>query len=348
MAVAASSDVGSLNLRWNSTQEEVMCVLISRESNILTGHESRLLIWSVDISLRKTCLKETVELPVKGIVSCICQFLHDAILAVAIANTVLMYRYSIVEDNVTSLSLIQQFCFHQDEINQLDVHPKKLLVCSCDDSGEIVVVDVDNGKLLQRLSNFHESIVSTVRFSKKKPWELFSGGLDCSVGRWDFGRGSLLASKSTQNESSTKVLLINPPMAHSLDLFCNHPSMVCGLGDGRLVAYSLKHPKTMDTICEIHAHAASVACIRCFESTSTSGDSPTLYVASVGNDSVACVHKLAHQKEQSEAAFMLVGKLSPIPKVNWIDINLCSNTTLLYLYTADITGTISMYSFKLL
>ena len=333
----------NIHFNWNSTQDEVMCVFISRENNILTGHESRVLIWSVNISSRETCLKETIELPQKGTVSCICQFLHEATLAISIDKTVLIYRYSIANDTITSLSLQHQFCSNRDEINQLDVHPKRLLVCSCDDSGDIVVTDVDSNKTLQRLSNFHESISSTVKFSLKKPSELLSGGLDCTIGRWDFSRGCLLASTSTRDESSSEALMINPPMVHSLDLFHNHHSMVCGLGDGRLVAYSLKRPKSIDKICEVHAHLASIACVRCIERRNVSDDGVTSYVVSVGNDSMICVHKLAHDMEESKTAFTLIGKLSCVPKVNWIDI-LCGDV--IYLFTADVIGSVSVYSFS--
>ncbi len=340
MAVATEDSL-NVHFSWTIDQEEVMCVCISQENNILTGHESRMLIWSVDINSKEASLKDTIELPLQGTVSCICQFLHEASLALAIDKTVLVYQYSVVNNTITSLSLKRQFCFSQDEINQLDVHPKRSLLCSCDDNGEIAVIDVDSNKIVQTLSGFHDSICSTVKFSIRKPWELLSGGLDCTIGRWDFGTGRLLASTSTKDESSSgEALMINPPMIHSLDVFHDHHSMVCGLGDGRLVAYSLKHPKSIDMICEVRAHLTSIACVRCIERK----DAEDTYVVSVGNDETMCVHKLTHKtKEKNNTTFSLISKLSCVSKVNCIDV-LCGNV--IYIFTADVTGGVSIYSFK--
>lgn len=345
MAVASGSIVEHLKLHfsWNTNQDEVMCVFISREKNVLTGHESKVLIWSVDVNLETACLKEIVQLPQKGMVSCICQFSHEMALALSVDKSILIYQYTMMNGNITSPSLKHQFCFNQDEINQLDIHSKRLLISSCDDSGEVKVIDVDNKKIVQTLSNFHSNICSTVKFSARKPWELFSGGLDCTIGRWDFSRGRLLVSVSTRDVSSSESLMINPPMVHSLDVFHSHHHLVCGLGDGRLVVYSLKHPKSMDKICEVHTHLASVACVYCIERKDSSDDTVKSYVVSVGNDNMICVHKLTHKMEENRTTLTLVSKLSSIPKVNWVDV-LCADV--IYIFTADVTGNISIYSYS--
>lgn len=145
------------------------------------------------------------------------------------------------------------------QINQIDIHPKGSFICSCDDNGEVKIIDIDNKKIKHTLTNFHDGICATVKFSAKKPWELLSGGLDCAIGRWDFNRGRLLAKLCTRNEDTSSVaLMVNPPMVHSLDVFSSHHGFICGLGDGRLVAYSLKAPKGIDFMCHTQARIPTV------------------------------------------------------------------------------------------
>lgn len=336
-----------LHHSWKTGQDEVMCLFVSREQSILTGHEeSMLLIWSIDVESKNTSLRESISLPLKGSVTCVSQFPHTNALALSVDRSILIYDYVIVDNVIATLSLKDQFCFNQEEINQIDIHPKGSFLCSCDDSGEVKVIDLDNKKILHTLTQFHDSICSTVKFSSKKPWELVSGGLDCTIGRWDFNRGRLLANVSTKDSASSDIFLVNPPMVHSLDMLCAHNSIACGLGDGRLVIYSLKSPKGIDLVCQTHPHLNSIACVRCID-VKDATNSTTTIVVSVGNDRVMCVHKLVHKEGQSKCTapldLTLIGKICYISKVNWVEI-LCIDT--IFIFTADVSGSVSVYNFK--
>lgn len=339
MAVAELQKLHS----WNSLSDEVLCLIISREQNILTGHESKLKVWSWDSKLKTA--KQTLELEVSGSVNCIRQFPHDTAFALSVDQSVFIYGYKLVDAMVTSLVVKDQLCSSDEEVNQIDIHPKGTFVCCCDDNGDVKVVDVDGKKIKHTLTNFHDGICSTVKFSVKKPWELLSGGLDCTIGRWDFSRGRLITKLSTQQDASNVALMVNPPMVHSLDVFSVHHSFVCGLGDGRLVAYSLKSPKGMDFMCETPAHLASVACVRCVEAKETNSQVTKLYVVSVGNNGVVCIHELKQSEDGGQNYdLFLIDKVCSIPKVNDIDVLFEADTV--FTFTADVSGSVSVYALK--
>lgn len=336
---------------WNTFSEEVLCLCIFGEQNVLTGHESLIKIWTWDSKLKVS--KETAEVEVTGSVTCICQIPHTTTttLAVSVDKDVLFFCCEVVDDIVVSLSLKDQICFNEDEINQIDIHPTKNIICSCDDKGDIKVIDIDSKKLIRTLTGFHDGICSTVKFCCRKPWELVSGGLDCTIGRWDFNRGRLITHLSTNQDASDTALFINPPMVHTLDTFSTHHSFVCGLGDGRLVVYSLKPPKNIGVLCQAHAHLASIACIRCIE-IRTSCNSTDLYIVSVGNEAVMCVHRLKiseigdQRSREVKGDLILVGKVCCASKVNAVDI-LYNTSTSVLVFTADVVGSISVFIFEL-
>lgn len=347
-AVDVGTDQLSLYYSWDTSLSEVLCVCVSREQNVLTGHESALKVWSWDKSLKATSSKEIMNLALEGNVTCICQFPNDTAFAVSMDQSILLYRYALVDNVITSLSLKDQLCFNEEEINQIDIHPKGLYICSCDDNGEVKVIDVNGRKLMRTLSRFHDTICATVKFSIKKPCELVSGGLDCTIGRWDFNRGRLLAHVSTKEEDSSDMLapMINPPMVHSLDVFSSCHSFVCGLGDGRLVVYSLKAPKGMDLMCQTSPHLTSVACVHCIEIKGTQ-DNTTRYVVSIGNDRAICAHKLLTQvnaEGQIIHDLVLMDKVCGITKVNWIHV--VYGDSCVFIFTADVSGSVSVYRLK--
>ena len=327
---------------WSTNESEVSCVSITRENNLLTGHESCIMIWLLKIGSKEVLKNERMKTPIEGCVTCICQFPRSTKLALSINQTILTYQYNVVSSMITSLLLEDQFSFNKEEINQIDIHPKGSYMCSCDDSGEIKVINITQKELLCTLSRFHGNICSTVKFSARKHWELFSGGLDSSIGQWDFSRGRLIAQVSTISQSKD-MLMINPPMVHSLDMFPTQHFIACGLGDGRLVVYSFESPKRLDLICQIQPHSASVACVRCIDKDNKLEGTFSSFLVSAGNDGVICIHKLNCGTDHSMShELLLVRKIDGIPKVNWIDVVYCDPA--IVIFTANVTGTISVYS----
>lgn len=85
----------------------------------------------------------------------------------------------------------------------------------------------------------------------------------------------------------------------------------------------------------------SVACVHCIEL--TVANITVLYVVSVGNDGVICIHELQSEGGQS-FDIILVDKMCSIPKVNDIDVLIEADTA--FIFAADVSGSVSVYTFK--
>lgn len=332
----------SLHTSWNTGKDEVICLCKTRENNILTGHESFVIAWSVDFKTESFPATRTAAITVDGSVTCIRQFPISSLLALSANQTVFVCDYTLSNGSIASLSHKHQFCFNTDEINEIDIHAKELYICACDDNGEIKIIDLDNKRLLRTLSRFHDSICSTVKFSFRKPWELISAGLDTRIGRWDWSRGRLLAGVTARGEISKTELMVNPPMVHSMVLLRSQNCIACGLGDGRLLIYSIKSPRSVDLVCESHVHISSIACVCCVEGSQTSCDKLSSYVVSVGNDNTMCVLTINSNKDLTSYDVECARKLEGIAKVNSANV-LCEDSHFL-IFTADVTGTVSVYN----
>ena len=331
---------------WASGTDEVLSVCIARERKVLlTGHESVLMAWLVGVpeGVARPHATKTAVTAVHDSVTCIRQFPRSSRLAVSCNQTVLLLDYAVTDGHVSSLMQCDQYCFSTDEINALDIHAKETYICTCDDNGEIKIIDLDNKCLLRSLSNFHESICSSVKFIPRRPWEVISGGLDSKIGRWDFRRGKLLAKANTQQDGAMAEMMINPPMVHSLAVIDSQNCIACGLGDGRLAVYSLRAPKGLELMQESKQHSSSIACVGCIEGSQEHVETLKNYVVSVGNDSVLCVHVLESDKHGGSIVLRYLDKLEGITKVNDVDVD-CRGDSLT-ICTADVTGTISMYKY---
>lgn len=343
MAEAVKSMQKHLSMKnsWGTGKDEVICLCHTREDSILTGHESFVIAWSVDANTYSAI--QTAAVPIDGSATCIQQFPRSSQLALSANQTVFVYDYSLTNGSISSLSCKSQFCFNTDEINDIDIHSKESFICACDDNGEIKVIDLDNKKLLCTLSKFHDSICSTVKFSSRKPWELLSGGLDSKIGRWDFSRGRLLTGVSTTGDVSETELMINPPMVHSLAVLRSQNCVACGLGDGRLLIYSLKSSRGVDQVCGSRVHTSSIACVCCVEGIITSSSKLSSYIVSVGNDHTICVHTLDSNKDLTSYDLKCADKLEGVAKVNGVSV--LRDSCNLLIFTADVTGTVSVYNY---
>jgi len=240
----------SLVTKLHTKANDTLCVCSIKDGTaLLTAHDASLVkIWSTEDG----SLVHNVQTPVQGCASCVCASpITEHNFMVSVDDTVLVY------DHRDLLTPAHQFNFNQEEVNEIDVHPKGNFLSSCDDGGDIKVIDVGNAKLFKTLSRQHSNICSTVKFHPRKPWELISGGLDCNLVRWDFNRGRALSPISVSDEECSKqfgMYTINPPMVHSIDTL--NSSVVCGLGNGSIAVYSLQG-KTLIPKCSAALHSAS-------------------------------------------------------------------------------------------
>ena len=311
----------------DSGDEEYVCLCLSNNGDLLSGHESKFKVWSCATDYHEWILLHVVHIPEKGDVTCITPFPNvDDKYAVSINNCVAIY--ALTRDR--ALKSLHVFHFSGDEINQVDINPRASFICAGDDSGDIKVIDVENLCVCKTLTRQHKNICSTVKFNPRKPWEVFSGGLDCQLIRWDFSRGRPLfvIDVQTMNNDTLESYVVNPPMVHCIDVLSSIHCVVCALGNGFVAVYSASSPKQLEPICSAHLHSTSVACVCCIE---IPGQEPTYVVVSGGNDGNICVSilkcerpdeqvKTQRQQSQTLGELNLIVTIDHGSKVNWMAV----------------------------
>ncbi|KAF7731981.1 hypothetical protein EC973_007086 [Apophysomyces ossiformis] len=72
------------------------------------------------------------------------------------------------------------------------------------------------------------------RFRARKPWEVWSGGMDSRLFQWDFSRGmpSEVFDMNMQDPSATQ--MFNPPFVYALKISADGKWVAAGLGDSTI------------------------------------------------------------------------------------------------------------------
>ncbi|CAD7702639.1 unnamed protein product [Ostreobium quekettii] len=129
--------------------------------------------------------------------------------------------------------------FNDDDINQVSVHPGGHLLASCDDSGEVAIIDIDKNTLHRRLSGLHTTICSSAAFLPGgRPPQLITGGLDAMAACWGASEGAVRwAARMGGEQEGGGGQVFNPPMVYSLAVSNfqddGRPCMLAiGRGDG--------------------------------------------------------------------------------------------------------------------
>lgn len=82
--------------------------------------------------------------------------------------------------------------FNTEEVNSIDISPCGRLLVSADDAGQVAVINLEEGTLVQRLIKGHTNIASSAVFQGQNSWQVVSGGLDCQILCWDFSGDTVL------------------------------------------------------------------------------------------------------------------------------------------------------------
>ncbi len=360
----------SLHSQVDTQEEDVLCLCAgrpaagSREYKLLTGHRTLVKLWApATVPGADASPQQSIKLPTEGDVTCICQSpVNEYHYGVSVDSTVLLYDLRELSEPT------QRFDFNSEEINEIDFHPKATYLSSCDDSGEIKIIDIGNGSTFRTLSGGHSNICSSVKFIPNRPWEVVSGGLDCQVIRWDLGRGRPI-HKVVSEQVERGGYVVNPPMVHSVDMVPSSSLVVCGLGDGSIAVHTLTG-KGLELACSLVVHSAAVSQVRCFEIFTADERRPI--VVSGGNDCKVIVSELvtrvlpstkrkSHKKAKSPASTVLqtLASVTLATKVNWIDVRPCMDApaptgtggasavteTGCLVYVADQSRFVSIYHF---
>ena len=212
--------------------ETILCVCASATNHLATGSENnQLCLWDQmegKIVHKVQPHRGAGTEPSEGDLTSLCfSRTQPYNLYCAVDTHIYLYDTRCMESSVA------HFECNKEEINQLALHPKDTFLAACDDSGQVRIIDVNQRKPYKTLRK-HTNICSSVTFHPKLPWHVATGGLDCSIFTWDFSRGHVFNSLSTQDldfEDASSVpssYTLNPPMVHSVQ-YSPTGELACGL-----------------------------------------------------------------------------------------------------------------------
>jgi WD40 repeat protein len=109
--------------------------------------------------------------------------------------------------------------FNEEEISEIALNEKENFLAAADDSSNIKVINLTDGKLYKTLRK-HSNICSAVKFRPHRPWELLSGGYDNKLIQWDFAKSRAHCIIDMQEIGVTPEELdsyvVSPPFVHSI------------------------------------------------------------------------------------------------------------------------------------
>ncbi|KAI9499328.1 WD40-repeat-containing domain protein [Zychaea mexicana] len=266
---------------------------------------------------------------IKGI-----QKLNDAVSSVAfgqnaelyLAVGTKVYTYDLRNDGMIISEPVQEYAFSQDEINSIDIHSNGKYLATADDQGEVKVIDLERHKPYKKLVKKHDNICMAVRFRAKKPWEVWSGGLDCRLFQWDFSRGVPVNGYDTNANEASSAQMFNPPFVYSIDTSPTGNWVAAGLGDCSIqvlgeVGGSKKKKKQTCHARLMDAHTNLVNCLCFLPQGQEDGSSFEQLLSGSANGILA---RWELNEEQIQASDMLAAKSTyqldnSVARLNWIE-----------------------------
>ena len=159
-------------------------------------------------------------------------------------------------------SSLETHQYNEEEINQLVVDETEKYLAACDDSGEIKIISLNDKKVFKTLRRKHTNICSTVCFRPRKPWEIFSGGMDCNLIHWDFSRPRCLNQFNMQElqdaPTDLGAYMVNPPFVHHLSTTKDGRYLASALENGLVSVFDTSR-KHISELFSIHAHSQGVS-----------------------------------------------------------------------------------------
>ncbi|KAH3804913.1 WD repeat-containing protein 53-like isoform X2 [Dreissena polymorpha] len=267
----------------------VLCVDSNSDgSRIISGAEGvELCIWSSDCQLVHKLHSPDEDSACTSV--CISKQ-NDNMFYAAIGTVVKVFDVRNMQSSVES------FQFNEEEVNQIVLDEKEHYLAACDDTGEVKIISLQEKRLYKTLRRKHTNICATVCFRSKKPWEIFSGGMDCNLIHWDFSRPKTLNQFNMQElhdaPSELGAYMVNPPFVHHLSMSSDSHFLACALENGYISIFD-SSKKNISEFCTLHAHTQGVSQVVFIGNTK---------LVTGGNDSVIRLWDLAkmHETESFE------------------------------------------------
>ncbi len=250
-------------LHVDSTEREVSCLVRGTLSGLVyTGHEGRVRIWRHGTGPEALVTASTIHCDRDDEVTHVTEIGENAI-AISVGRSVLVYDTNKDPPNTPSQRFLN--CT-KEEINHLSVNSGVEFMSACDDSGDVVILDIKRRGVFKRCSG-HDNICSCALFNPRRQWEIVSGGLDCRLIAWDYSKGKVTASMDmTRVEppaTPPSSYSVNPPMVHALCFIRDSPILAAGLGNGKVVLVNLARRNKLDVLSVVSMHSSSVNTIEC-------------------------------------------------------------------------------------
>jgi WD40 repeat protein len=204
--------------------DSVLCVIHTHgpEARLVSGGENgELCIWTPDGSSHHTLtLSEDGD-----ITSMAASVLHPNIMYVSCGKKIFKLDIQQQGHTLSSMEL------NDDEINQISLNEKEELLCACDDSGVVRVINLAECRVQKTLRK-HSNICATACFRPKRPSEIISGGYDSHLMQWDFSKGRSFCRINLEDygtpPENVDSYLVSPPFIHSLAVSTDGSMLACG------------------------------------------------------------------------------------------------------------------------
>ncbi|KAL0074693.1 WD40-repeat-containing domain protein [Phycomyces blakesleeanus] len=229
-----------------------------------------------------------------------------------------VYTFDLRNTDMILAEPAREYNFSADEINAIDVNEKNTFLATADDDGYINVVDLSTHKIHKSFSKKHNSIAMAVKFRPKKPWQVWSGGLDSKVFQWDFSRGMITETFDMNPSEPTAAQMFNPPFVYSLAVSKDGQIIAAGLGDSTVQLISCNTKKRLKngvpTITRLeNGHKSMVNSLTFLPSTRTK------LVSGSANGSLALWEWSELEGEQSPTLGQTFQLDNGFVKLNWVE-----------------------------
>lgn len=323
-------------------EESVLCCATTSEGKVISGGENgEICLWAVN---GQSFIKTTLESG-EDLTSVCCARTQNHVVYVSGGQE--LFEFDLRQFDKPTY----QYKCNKEEINHIAINEKDDFLASCDDSGQIKIIQLREKRVFKTLRK-HSNICASVSFRTRRPWDLFSGGYDKQLIQWDFSRGRsvCIINMDEIGTMSDTEFIVNPPFIHSLSTSYSGKYLACGIENAQVQVFNASK-RTPEFLATLSGHTQGVSQVHfaAFE------DSESILVSG-GNDGQIIIWNIEHLHASPvnghTSASSDVATAAPSApkvhinhgeKVNWISTGRTANRK--FLVVADNSNALTVYPF---